>query len=1013
MDTQNLVVAQLGARILNEKEIELSLPTYPKLLEQIETIRSNAEHTEKKAVGEGEKKSAFTRRQVTNNFAILGPRGAGKTSILKTLYDHLDEENNSGDNDKKLRSILLPPIVPENMSSAATLMSTLLGLLKEPVLQYDARQEKRKCHQDCCTAGKSELTKKYNKLVEDYIRIQEPYQNVTVEHYSSDWDYLQRMIDVYQAGNQFSERFHDVIDQLLENEDNALLFVFIDDIDLSASRCTDVVKTLLAYVAHPRIVTILAGDLDTFDEALTLDFLRQEKLPDSNATELSFLPYSDINGTERSLLDRKKALAYEYLKKIMPPNYRHYVTQWNIKMRGDFQPIRYTEKGEKCNIKLSELLEKVGISNPLLRRYFWSKSGNQNSGGSVAYHVFDSTARGLANAYLAVEQILYAYKLQKKEPSTDSKYQIIKSSLETIVASNPRLSQYRDLILGEFLQFGVDAGITSVRFDNYVSWAKSKIAVSFDEFKKGGKKETKHIIHELEAFSVFLYLDFSVRLLERADILQSEAYLSAKKLALFLLCTNGYISERREVLPDAFREMVRSLADETEKREKIYRIKDVSLISLFRFDFHLALQYFTYLDLSGIASREMGERVNIGYVRQNRELHDINNFLELLEQHYAGKETSPDYISMGSILENHKEMAQLIENHLQENKKAMFVAALYSDYFSEEFAFYKNYVSIARIDRGTTMMRLKNEFSHKYLDGQETKWTHRVDELSGRNSADAFPMHNLYAEDIFSRFSDDLGRPETINTTQVDLKDRCFGESVKQDLETRIKIIAAVDKNGLWKEDASTRVFEYVKQQLKKAEEALLKQEDYSMVIDVTGAYLEFKRSFYGLYTGVSYTLADQCRGLMKTMFDGCEEINGRQLTVIPDYICMRIVLERLISSTAWYGRPQARAVLAALNGAKAVFRKSVYPREELVDQLAFNHSTWEGYLFWLQCYARYQFAMQEKTHELVEAVHEKLNTIKKSQDAYYKSCVESYEEKLREGTNMSLEELRQGLNLF
>ena len=80
----------------------------------------------------------------------------------------------------------------------------------------------------------------------------------------------------------------------------SLLFLFIDDIDLSTYRCADVVKTLLSYVSNQNIVTIISGDLNTFEEALTLDFIRRE-----NVLEGDFLQ-SQIG--EQTLLESKNSL---------------------------------------------------------------------------------------------------------------------------------------------------------------------------------------------------------------------------------------------------------------------------------------------------------------------------------------------------------------------------------------------------------------------------------------------------------------------------------------------------------------------------------------------------------------------------------------------------------------------------------------------------------------------------------------------------------------------------------
>ena len=90
-----------GARILHENEIKLSLPTYQKLKEQIEEVRKNAQ----RYVNNHNEKDEFTYPQVINNFAILGSRGTGKSSILKTLYEYLKKENGSEIDLKEIKNI--------------------------------------------------------------------------------------------------------------------------------------------------------------------------------------------------------------------------------------------------------------------------------------------------------------------------------------------------------------------------------------------------------------------------------------------------------------------------------------------------------------------------------------------------------------------------------------------------------------------------------------------------------------------------------------------------------------------------------------------------------------------------------------------------------------------------------------------------------------------------------------------------------------------------------------------
>lgn len=245
--TDQSFASSLGARTLQEAEVNLSLPTYSKLREQIDTIRKNAVAYQNAGTENRDSRNAFLRPQVINNLSILGHRGSGKSSILKTLYHDLEAE--------KEKNILLPPIVPENLESHMTLMSSLLGLLNDQVKQLSKKQLSKKQQSTCpgCPPEKDSLEKEYRQLVECYVHLQKPYQDISIQQYSTEYDYVRTMSNVFEAGDQFSWKFWNFIDNLLNRFErdtkgakDALLFVFIDDIDLSTCRCSDVVRTLLS-----------------------------------------------------------------------------------------------------------------------------------------------------------------------------------------------------------------------------------------------------------------------------------------------------------------------------------------------------------------------------------------------------------------------------------------------------------------------------------------------------------------------------------------------------------------------------------------------------------------------------------------------------------------------------------------------------------------------------------------------------------------------------------------------
>ena len=122
------------------------MPNYKRIYDQINQFRA-----EKKSVDnfEGQKVNDGNKDQKTNNIGIMGVRGAGKTSVLKTIRVHL-EKNKQESND-----IILPIIVPENMSESGTLMATVLGMLNDEI---KAREEKEKKRQKKNNIGAVALT---------------------------------------------------------------------------------------------------------------------------------------------------------------------------------------------------------------------------------------------------------------------------------------------------------------------------------------------------------------------------------------------------------------------------------------------------------------------------------------------------------------------------------------------------------------------------------------------------------------------------------------------------------------------------------------------------------------------------------------------------------------------------------------------------------------------------------------------------------------------------------------
>lgn len=154
---------KIGARKLSENEIKLILPTYENILGQINAIRNSKE--EKSSNNNEEKEQSGVEEdflQKTNNIGIMGCRGSGKTSVLKTIKAKLEEE--------KYNDIILPIIVPENMSENSTLMATILALLKKYIDEFDSNCSRcvLKCGRD---NNDNHLIEMYEETVKQYAFI--------------------------------------------------------------------------------------------------------------------------------------------------------------------------------------------------------------------------------------------------------------------------------------------------------------------------------------------------------------------------------------------------------------------------------------------------------------------------------------------------------------------------------------------------------------------------------------------------------------------------------------------------------------------------------------------------------------------------------------------------------------------------------------------------------------------------------------------------------------------------
>lgn len=1022
------VASGFGARKLHPEEIRQSLPTYEKLKEQIEQVRHNAQQYKQK--NDINEQNAFAHPQVINNFAILGSRGTGKSSILKTLYEYLNTENQNegkkGDNQQKKsvkkKNILLPPIVPENLVSHISLMGCLLGLLK-PEVENIAEEHRNKAENTMCLPQKHPLEKEYSKLMAEYVQLQQPYEQISVQEFSTDADYVRRMTSVFEAGNQFAIRFRNFIDKLLkEHSDDTLLFVFIDDVDLSTNRCGDVVKTLLSYLSHPSIVTVLAGDLEVFGEALTLDFLRQEQIPDTKFIDASYL-VTESNQDEQTetLIERKKQLAYEYLKKVMPPNNRHHILRWTLSMRGDFRPISMEEPAsdrEKIP-SLRELLVHSTDTLSLLKHYFSNGDSEvitqtgQKISDFILYHIFDSTARGLMSGYYAITQLA---KMDTK--NSDAMYADIKFVLESIVAANYRLSSLQDVIFNKFLVLGTTLDTTQIRFDNFNAWAASQLPYLKKNVDQGNQnKETAEQIldkeMEIQIFRVFTLLDWVVRQLKKEQVLQTPEYDTAKRTALCLLCVNGGIIEKSEQLSEMQREVIYHLGGFIDSQKEQNTLNETlnkktftytAIRTYFQLSFPLAVRYFQVLDISNVIDTIIGS----GNENTQQKVEKSVCFIQVLQGFY-GKD---DLLGLAGCLAQQTHMLYHITRILNMNERELVLSMVANEYFKNDSISYGLYCfsgwevqsdggvlgipeKIIELDktnqnigyilsksdelqnsdyRNLEVLKKKLHIRQKISLEENSVFTavcykawsnmFRYDE----NSPIAAPFYHTY---IIQMNDVIQGGGKYIQPVETNLyRDPYLAE--------QIDVIKQIDKADLWcfdqqsicEEGIIDEIKKYIYSMLIDTEEKLINLEENMIlsersntnfsVITLSDDFKKAYKIFYASPDGVSNTLSKKCKLLLGMIISK----NSSTITTL-EYVAVQQLMDRLILSNAWYGRTEGIALLRALEQCEC----------NLFETFLNEYS--DAYNFWFHCYCRYRAAeCSESVYVLADNARKAMKTV-------------------------------------
>lgn len=303
------------------------------------------------------------RVRVNHAISIIGDRGSGKTSFLRTLKETLSRER------KNLYPLEI--IDPTLIEEKAHPFLIVLSLIKEAfyssyenshIDKHNYSRQEWECYLEELAAGLPSIESLSNTLRED-PSWQDP-------------NFIMRKgLNAVKSACSIQSTFRKLVKCTLKVLDKEAFVIFLDDIDIDFKKGWPVLEMLRKYLDIPEIITIISGELHLFSKAV-----RKQQWMNFGKALLK-------NEVDRwGTADRRSEQEYErlvtnmeqqYMRKVLRPERMivlPYLSEWNDWSINKLNNIYIQISGETKQILecYNEIFTHFGIFNILQRQVFIS-----------------------------------------------------------------------------------------------------------------------------------------------------------------------------------------------------------------------------------------------------------------------------------------------------------------------------------------------------------------------------------------------------------------------------------------------------------------------------------------------------------------------------------------------------------------------------------------------------------------------------------------------------------------
>ena len=267
---------KIGVRELSDEQLKAGLPNYDVLCSRIDKIREDAGSVDRSVL----MNETFETMKYDQIISILGGRGAGKTSVLYTIYKRIKTENSDA---KYCHDIVLPIIMPELIEKNEGIISWLLAAMEESLCSMEKdlieMKKKKSCNEEdnngaffdrCKCKKEKELRLSFDELKRAYYTQNYKFKS---DSYSETREWKEKSVDSsYSLMKNFVEYWNTLIETKIKLNNfmdglnkgyTPLIFIFIDDADLSPQIINELIYTLQKYLSHPNVVVFISASHKT------------------------------------------------------------------------------------------------------------------------------------------------------------------------------------------------------------------------------------------------------------------------------------------------------------------------------------------------------------------------------------------------------------------------------------------------------------------------------------------------------------------------------------------------------------------------------------------------------------------------------------------------------------------------------------------------------------------------------------------------------------------------------